>query len=125
MTNQPAAQWQFSQITVPADTNLLGWDVRLVGVTNGNPQMVVCRDTLPTGLSTTGLAWNGPRMAYYYPYAATSWPSGNQWLAGADWSGCGGPMLEMGMGNPLQPGTYYIGVQDPTTPTATRCKAGA
>ena len=22
-------------------------------------------------------------------------------------------MLAMGMGNPLQPGTYYIGVQDP------------
>ena len=50
VTNQPPAQWQFFQVIVPSDTNLLGWDVRLVGVTNGNPQMVVCRDTLPTGL---------------------------------------------------------------------------
>src|ERR1035441_10198183 len=33
---------------------------------------------------------------------------------GADWTGCGGPLLEVGMGSPLQAGTYYIGVQDPT-----------
>ena len=57
VTNQPPATWQFFQITVPADTNLLGWDVRLVGVTNGSPQMVVCRDTLPTGLSTGPWWW--------------------------------------------------------------------
>ena len=57
VANQPPGQWGFFQISVPADTNLLGWDVRLVGVTNGNPQMVVCRDTLPTGLSTGPWWW--------------------------------------------------------------------
>jgi len=31
VTNQAAGTWQFFQITVPSDTNLLGWDVRLVG----------------------------------------------------------------------------------------------
>jgi hypothetical protein len=90
----------------------LGWDIRLVGITNGNPQMVVSRDTLPTALSTSG-SWLGNG-----PYADTSWPSGSQWV-NSDWADgwdCGRygvPMLAMGMGNPLQPGTYYIGVQDP------------
>ena len=108
--NQPPGQWGFFQITVPSDPNLLGWDVRLVGVTQGNPQMVVCADTLPTSLSTSG----GWVPNYWNPNASTNWPSGVQWLAGVDWTTCGGgPMLEMGMGNPLQPGTYYIGVQDP------------
>ena len=108
VTNQAPATWQFFQITVPADTNLLGWDVRLVGVTNGNPQMVVCRDTLPTGLSTRGRGggwwvWSHDQLAQWQPVAG-----------GGGLDGCGGgPMLEMGMGNPLQPGTYYIGVQDP------------
>jgi len=105
VANQPPGQWGFFQIIVPADPNLLGWDIRLASVANGNPQMVVSLDTLPTGF-TTSYPWGS--------FAATNWPSGDQWLAGADWTQCGGgPMLEMGMGNPLQPGTYYIGVQDP------------
>ena len=111
VTNQLPGIWQYFQITVPAgDTNLLGWDLRLVGVTAGNPQMVVCRDTLPVNLGTT----YGWASSYWAPNDATGWPSGVQWLAGSDWTGCGGgPLLAMGLGNPLEPGTYYIGVQDP------------
>jgi large repetitive protein len=109
VANQPPGQWGFFQVTVPSDPNLLGWDVRLVGVSNGNPQMVVSRDTLPTGLNTGG-GWTGP---YGVPGDSTNWPSGAQWL-NQDWTRCNiTPMLAMGMGNPLQPGTYYIGVQDP------------
>jgi hypothetical protein len=113
VTNQQPGQWGFFQITVPSDTNLLGWDIRLVGVTNGSPQMVVSRDTLPTALNTTFYYWPSPYYYQYSPNIGTNWPSGNQWL-NSDWTGCGTVrMLEMGLGNPLQAGTYYIGVQDP------------
>ena len=89
--------------------------MRLVGVSNGNPRMVVSRDTLPTGLSTAG---NWPDWPYQ-PYGSTNWPSGNQWASRSSWADPNAsgsyvlPMLAMGMGNPLQAGTYYIGVQDP------------
>ncbi|HWW00330.1 MAG TPA: hypothetical protein VNZ64_11585 [Candidatus Acidoferrum sp.] len=113
VTNQPAGTWQFFQVNVPADA--LGWDVRLVGVTNGNPQMVVSRDALPTGLTTTS-PWTPGHGGYdplVYAGCSPNWPSGDQWL-NHDWTGCGTlPLLAMGMGNPLEPGTYYIGVQDP------------
>ena len=106
VTNQPPGLWGFFRIDVPG--HALGWDVRLVGVTNGSPQLVVSWDTLPVNLGT---AWWSP---WTWPGGQTYWPSGNQWLAGTDWTGCGGgPMLAMGMGNPLQPGTYYVEVQDP------------
>ena len=99
-TNQTAGAWQYFEVVVPADTNLLGWDLRLTNVTAGSPQLYVSRDTLPPA---AGIA-----------SGSLSWPSGAGVAGGADWSGCGGPMLEVGMGNPLQPGTYYIGVQDPS-----------
>jgi hypothetical protein len=100
-TNQAAGIWQYFQVVVPAgDTNLLGWDLRLTNVTAGSPQIYVSRDTLPPASG----------IAYY----STAWPSGAGTGGGADWTGCGGPLLEVGMGNPLEAGTYYIGVQDPT-----------
>jgi hypothetical protein len=93
--------WQYFEVVVPADTNLLGWDLRLTNVVAGNLQMYVSRDLLPPASGGVGASW-------------TVWPSGYGTTGGLDWTGCGGgPMLEVGMGNPLQPGTYYIGVQDP------------
>ena len=89
-TNALAGQWRYFQVNVPTNTdangitNLLGWDIRLTNVTAGNPQMVVCRDSLPTSLTTAGGDW------YYYgyiPWASTTWNSGDQWLAGGDWTG--------------------------------------
>ena len=86
------------------DTNLLGWDVRLIGVTNGSPQLTICRDILP---GSQGGGW-------YFPVGSTSWPSGQELGGNLDWTGCGDlPMVVVGMGNPLQAGTYYIGVLDP------------
>ena len=107
VNNQPPGQWGFFRIDVPSSA--LGWDIRLVNVSNGNPQLVVSRDTLPTGLSTSSRC-----APYWCPlYVGTDWPSGYQWL-NSDWTGCGNVrMLAMGMGNPLEAGTYYIGVQDP------------
>jgi len=106
MTNLPG-RWQYFQITVP--TNALGWDVQLTNVTAGYPQMVVSRDMLPTALDTS-VGWV---PSYWYPQGVTNWLSALQWLSGDAWNGCGDErMLAMGMGNPLEAGTYYIGVQD-------------
>ena len=72
----PAGHWNFFRIDVPAET--LGWDVRLVDVTQGSPQMVVRRDLLPDGLVSGPYpypwwAWWDPPWNYSY------WPSGSQW----------------------------------------------
>jgi hypothetical protein len=116
ITDQPAGKWKFFQVDVPVDA--LGWDLRLVGITNGNPRLVVSRDTLPVSLNTfsPNSSWpNGCQSYCPVPWIGSQWLSGNQWASGADWTGCGsGQMLAMGMGNPLEAGTYYIGVQDPT-----------
>src|SRR5512140_1604359 len=106
--DQPAGTWHFFEVVVP--TGALGWDIRLVDITNGQPKLVVGRGNLPSGLETAPWAW-------WQPMTATDWPSGYQWANygwDSQWTGCGSvPMLAMGMGNPLQPGTYYIGVKDP------------
>ena len=107
VTNQPAGKFQYFIYTVPSGT--MGWDLRLTNVTSGWPIFTICRDELP-------VANGGP---YWYPWGNTTWPSGYQWQAGWDWTGdyydpdgfeAYGQILQMGMGNPLQPGTYYVGV---------------
>ena len=117
--NQPGGWWNFFKVIVPPDTNLLGWDLRLTNVTAGSPQLVVCQDELASGLSTYGLDWIYNDLAW----AGTTWLDGDQWQGGTDWTGepdnpngsyANVNMLEMGMGNPLQPGTYYVGVYDPS-----------
>ena len=105
VTAQPANKWQYFLINVPA--NAFGWDVRINGATNGNPDLYVCRDQLPSP-SNPGVS-----------SSSTTWPSGYQWQASDDWTGDYydnngvyryGQVLQMGMGNPLQAGTYYVGV---------------
>jgi hypothetical protein len=116
IVNQPVGKWQFFRIDVP--TNALGWDVRLVNVTSGDPEIVVRRDQLPESLVSGPSGW--------YPWNYTNWPSGAQWGSygyyglGEDWTRLtydptgvtnqNGRILAMGMGNPLEPGTYYVGV---------------
>ncbi|MDW8382549.1 MAG: LamG-like jellyroll fold domain-containing protein [Verrucomicrobiota bacterium] len=110
VTAHPAGRFLYWRVDVPAGP--LGWEIRLANVTNGDPRLVVRRDALPTSLVTE--PWT-------YPSWATSWPSGNQWAAANDWTGLNndpagnsewGRILACGMGNPLQPGTYYVGVLD-------------
>ena len=125
VTNQLPGPWlcsaQFFQVEVPSDTNLLGWDVRLINVTNGYPYMVVCRDILPMGLGTE--LWNTCDWDPIPPWWYTYWPSTYQWQGGMDWTGdylnpdgtyADISTLAMGVGNPLQAGTYYIAVYDPS-----------
>jgi hypothetical protein len=106
--NVQGAKWLFFQVIVPEGA--LGWDARLLDVT-GDPQLVIARDKLPDGLATT--PWN-------YPYVSPEWPSGWQWAAGLDWTGSyydpsgtydAGRILVSTLNNPLQNGTYYIGVR--------------
>ena len=112
VTNQPSGTWRYFYVTVPANT--LGWDLRLTNITSGDPRLVVRRDQLPTSLSTltsSGSGWGAG--------SATSWLSNYQWAASSDWTGYNnnadgpnetGHILASGMGNPLSPGNYYVGV---------------
>jgi hypothetical protein len=106
---QPIATWRYFSVIVPA--GVLGWDVRVKNITGGTPNMIVRRDVLP--LSTSG-NWGSPE-------SSPTWPSGNSWRGGLDWTGRtydvhaplyqrAGERLVMGMGRPLEPGTYYVGV---------------
>ena len=118
VTSQTVGKLQFFRIDIPAGP--LGWDLRITNVTSGDPRLVVCHDRLPDGLGThdvNGFGWGASSSA--------TWPSGYQWAPSVDWTGesldpngtnQAGHVLAMGMGNPLQPGTYYVGVLNSTGP---------
>lgn len=116
VTNVPSGKWQFFRVDMP--TNALGWDVRFVNVNSGAPQLVVRRDRLPDGLYTTYF----PGCCSWQPASSTNWSSGYQWLADVDYTGLrlsaddlineSSRVLTMGIGNPLEAGTYYVGVID-------------
>lgn len=109
VTNHPANTWRYYRVDVPADA--LGWDIRLANVTAGLPKLVVARDLLPSALTTA--PWGSPAIV-------ANWPTTNRWAANSDWtrrsSSADGLIVEddrilaMGMGQPLEAGTYYIGV---------------
>ena len=113
VTSQQVLSWKFFRIDVPA--GVLGWDLRVRDVTGGVPQMVVARDVLPSSVSTGIWATSYlPPPSYY-----AEWPSGYSWTQGADWTGRYSEPDETnmsyrrfvaGMGRPLEPGTYYVGV---------------
>ncbi|MGA2866234.1 MAG: pre-peptidase C-terminal domain-containing protein [Verrucomicrobiota bacterium] len=116
-TNVLSGRWEFFKVQLlPSDAQgsnaVVGWDLRLTNVTSGLPRLVVRRDRLPVSLSTDLTTSGG------------TWPSGKQWAAGADWTkrtfspdgstNEDGRILALGVGRPLEPGTYYIGVLDNT-----------
>lgn len=109
VTNQSQNTWQYFKVEVPSGP--LGWDLRLLALGASQPKFVIRRDTLPAALTT------GP---WSVPSTTTNWLTTNQWAAGADWTrrtfsannltNEDGRILAMGMGQPLEPGTYWIGV---------------
>ncbi|MBL0224670.1 MAG: InlB B-repeat-containing protein [Geobacteraceae bacterium] len=110
VNNQEANTWRYFKMVVPTDA--LGWDFRLKA-TGGTPRLVVRRDQLPAAFgSTYSINWR------------SDWPTGYQWEGGDDWTGRynnPGPVrdrnkyLVMGMGSPLEPGTYFVGVSGADT----------
>lgn len=116
VSGQHPESWRFFEISVPADA--VGWDLRLKA-SSGSPGMVVRRgdpsrplDPLaPLGFSTSGCTNRNAPLSF-----CDSWAPGLQWAAqpGEDWTGRPAgdknSYLIMGMGSPLEPGTYYVGV---------------
>ena len=113
-TNRPPGLWEFFRLEVPATVGgvpVLGWDVRLTNVTRGNPTLVIRRDAFPVSVGTS------------ITPSATNWPAGGSWAAGVDWTlrpfpnvggtNENGRILAMGLGRPLEPGIYYVGVINP------------
>jgi len=116
VTNQEARSWKYFRVVVPDDGTLTGWDVRIESVTSGRPRMVVSRESPVASYSV------GSQIGCY----SSSWPQGAYWPAGFDWTGRRysatgeyeyGHILTFGMGSPLEPGTYYIGVTSDGTNT--------
>ena len=120
VSGQPVGKWQYYRVDVPTN-NAFGWDLRIQGVTSGDPRLVVRRDALPDVLYShpnnpcCGWGWN----------ASVTWPSGYQAASTADWTGYSydpngtnryGHIFQAGMGNPLQAGTYYVGVLNSSGP---------
>ena len=140
VVNQPVGSWKYFKFTVPVGA--LGWDLRLTNVTAGNPQMVVTRDVLPTGFTKTEVSKTltagqytcgitSPNTSYQYIESCNNWPSGASWAAAGDLTGRAytgaaiaanyeqGRELHFGMGSPLEPGVYYVGVQSTTVASYT------
>jgi len=125
-TDLAPGRFEFFRVDVP--TGVIGWDVRVREVVGATPQLVDRRDHLPVD---TNLSGNWPYgWGIWGPSETTTWTSGNQWPGGTDWSGrryaVGAPIyqgvpprLVMGMGRPLEPGTYYVGVRNPDANNAT------
>ncbi|MCC5834746.1 MAG: immunoglobulin domain-containing protein [Opitutales bacterium] len=117
----PNNEWVYYEVTVPDNADLLGWEVRVDNWEGARPYIVIRRDALPDD------TWinNAINMG-----GGTSWSSGGFAVTGAasvntrDWSGrhassTGSPyesyLLSFPLGQPLQPGSYYIGFTSVST----------
>ena len=114
--------WHYYKVTVPdgASVNsLLGWEVRMTSWSGTRPYLVIRRDELPDGTSTTGgkNSWGTQTSVT----KGDGWTSGSQWATDKlDWTGTiydathsqqyPSYLLSMAFDRPLEGGTYYIGV---------------
>ncbi|RYD22281.1 MAG: hypothetical protein EOP88_08670, partial [Verrucomicrobiaceae bacterium] len=116
VTNHASGTWKFFQVTIPS--GIAGWDIRLKNLSGGNPSMVVRRNLLPSSVGTTDGGSSG-----WNPSAGSTWPSGYQWAGTTDWTGRAydstaakrhsvNDRIVAAMGRPLEPGTYFIGIQN-------------
>jgi hypothetical protein len=102
---QAPGSWNYFSVTVPAGAD--GWDVRLRNIVGGAPQMVIRKGALPV------LTFAGVNDS------STSWPDGEVMHGTVDWTrrpddANGVPRYfarrVTGMGRPLSPGDYFVGV---------------
>ncbi len=117
VADQPNRTWSYFRVRVPEDA--LGWDLALRDVTSGSPRLVIRRDDLPTALSTSP----------WYLYQTDTWRTGDSWAPGTDLTqrtyaprvdgqpnvNVTGRRIQMGLGSPLTPGVYLVGVTDSGT----------
>ena len=108
-TNQIEGEWRYFRVTVPNDSNLLGWSLKLTNITGtAAPKITVRRDRLPPTTNTVSAS-------------STSWPSGAGWAQDLDFTGQASDvgnvnvsgqqfLAARGAGRPLEAGTYYVGV---------------
>lgn len=108
VVSQTPNTWRYFQVVVPniVAGDPLGWDLRLTGIDQsaGSAQVQIRRDALPPG----GEGVDG---------TSTAWPTKASFGVGADWTGAnvsasgeGHLQVVLPMGQPLEPGTYYVGV---------------
>ncbi len=108
VVGQEPGSWRFFTVNVPSDPGVLGWDLRVTAETGGgSPQVYIRRGALPD-LWQGSLNLNG-----------REWPEGAQFQAEYDWTSIyenvdgrvsHGRVFAAGVGNPLVPGTYRVGV---------------
>jgi len=119
VTGQDVNELRWFAFTIPSDPNLKGWDLRLK-TSSGNPQMVVRRNTLPSTLDD-----NRSSLLDRNDWYTDAIAGDRQWAGGLsvqlDWTMrynvSAAPViadpnryLVFGMGSPLEPGIYYVGV---------------
>jgi hypothetical protein len=112
IASQQPGTWRYFAVQVPATA--AGWDMRLRDVQGQLPAMMVRRDLLPT-VPANLVPGNIPNG--WSPWTVTTWPSGNQWLGGVDWTGYAldsagvsvPPRQVMGMKQPLEAGSLLCG----------------
>ena len=108
-----SARWTYFRIDVPADAE--GWYLRLTNVTAGTPQLAIRRDLLPDAIG-----------GWLYGHG---WTTGAQTSPTTDATGLSyradgvqeaGQVFMAGQNNPVQAGTYYVGVRSDAGPASFR-----
>ncbi len=107
-------EWVFYRFDVTEDIeeeDFLGWELRVLNQGQGLPGMVLRRSSLPATLHSSSSIWG----------RGTNWSSDAQMSFSGDWTGRNNSadgsisqeisMLSFGEGQPLVPGTYYLGLQ--------------
>ncbi|MCA9516171.1 MAG: hypothetical protein KC635_14605, partial [Myxococcales bacterium] len=114
ISGQESGTWRYFRVEVP--DGALGWDLRVENVSSGRPQLAIRRDELPEALQTNPTCC--PPL-----YQRGEWESGSTWAPSLDmtqryppahdpYDDEHGRRVQMGMGAPLEPGVYYVGVSD-------------
>ncbi|MCC5808421.1 MAG: hypothetical protein JJU00_18985 [Opitutales bacterium] len=126
VTGLPAGEWVYHRIDVPEEIGgqpVEGWELRLVEWEGARPALHVRRDLLPPVSGSTFSPFSN-NFTHFGNH--TAWPSGwgtskssGDWT-GRSWSADGTQsdesyLISFGMGQPLEPGTYYVGFQHTTT----------
>ena len=114
VTELRPTEWDYYRIEIPETLNgqeILGWELRVTNDDETMPVTAIQRDTLPDGTFTTTSTFG----------RGETWASHARLTRSQDWTGrsqsATGTFSEsavtaVGMGQPLEPGTYYVGFRN-------------